>query len=150
MQPLSEIAQAYAAFVPTSVRSEEDRDLLERSTKKTKTLSAYPEGFVGAERMEGIEGRGGDNLNEAQNRHGSSPTGERMKAYTKSYKESLARVKISTSKDNEVVSDDEVVDVENDLECPEIKIREDPSAEAVAMLLDNQGSRQKSWIYLLE
>lgn len=55
MQTPSEYAPVSSNVVPTAVRSEEDQDFLERSTKKTKTLPAEPRGFAGESLMDGDE-----------------------------------------------------------------------------------------------
>lgn len=135
-------SSASAGTIPVITRSDEDQGLLERSTKKSKTMSDHPEGFEGDTMMEGIEEQKKEDMQEEVHPNEKVQKGHGGKGNMKSYKESLAGMSNDIPKDKEAISDDEDLDREEDPECPEIRLtREEKMVmKAMEVLLNNQGS----------
>lgn len=103
-------------------RSEEDQDLLERSTKKTKTTAYQPAGFVGENSMAGRVAQGETVGNGQKQCNENFHASDEAKTAPKSYKESLAGTSMGIPEQGGEVSDDEDMDGDDDPECPEIRL----------------------------
>lgn len=102
--------------------SQEDHDLLERSTKKSKMSRDQPENVRDESPMEGVEQS--ENLNsfgDSVAKHGNK-TEHNLSPKPGSYKESLTGKQTPDTEEADTVSDDENAESDDDPKCPVITL----------------------------